>query len=94
MFDMRALIAGLSDYLTALDRQVEVVRARFAVVERIWVLLSECYHGTAADEFRPVWEATEARFREYLERTAALRRALADRLDDLRTADRPTGRIG
>lgn len=94
MLDARALIAGLSEYAAALERQVEATRSRFNEVERVWRLLSECYAGTAADEFRPGWEATEARFREYVERTTLLRRVLQDRLDDLRAADRATGRIG
>ena len=93
MLDMRALIAGLDDYHTALERQVETVRVEFEAVERAWQLLSECFQGNAADEFRPVWEAAESRFHEYVERTTALDQVLLARVDDLRAADRPTGKI-
>lgn len=89
MLDQRALIAGLDDYHSALGRQVETVRTEFHDVEMAWRSLDECFQGTAADEFRPIWEAAESRFREYVERSTELGVVLQKRLEHLRNADRP-----
>jgi hypothetical protein len=94
MSDMRALAAGLEEYRQTVERHVLRLRDEFDEVGRYWLALAECYAGSAADEFRPVWEGTRERFREYVEHTTAIVRVLGERIDSLREADRVAGPDG
>lgn len=94
MPDMRVLLAGLEAYHQCVQRHVTMVRDEFEEVSRYWAALDECFAGNAADEFRPIWENTSQRFREYVEHTAAIQRVLSERIESLREADRVFGLSG
>lgn len=94
MTDMRALLSGLEAYHGSLGRHVVGLQAEFDDVSRAWAALDECFSGNAADEFRPIWEGASGRFRDYTERTTHILRILADRIDQLRDAERTTGLSG
>jgi hypothetical protein len=91
MLDMRALAAGLEEYRRTVERHVALLQHDFDEVSRYWLLLNECYAGSAADEFRPIWEKTSQRFQEYVARTAVIVRVLGERIASLREADRAAG---
>jgi uncharacterized protein YukE len=91
MADTRALLAGLEAYQQSVERHVTSLHQQFEGVSRCWAVLNECFAGNAADEFRPIWENTSQRFREYVEHTTAIVRVLGERVEGLREADRRAG---
>jgi hypothetical protein len=91
MMDTRALLAGLEAYRDSLDRHVASLHLDFDEVGRAWLNLDECFAGSSADEFRPIWEGTAQQFRDYVDHTSGILRILGDRIESLREADRPTG---
>jgi hypothetical protein len=91
---MQDLATGLEEYRQTVERCVVQLQREFDEVSCYWLVLSECYEGSAADEFRPIWENTSQRFREYLERTTAIVHVLGERVDSLREADRVAGLDG
>lgn len=91
MADMRALLAGLIDYRDSLARQVKSLEGDFVDVRRVWIVLDGSFAGNAADEFRPIWQAADDRFREYVERTTVILRVLSERIASLEEAERTVG---
>lgn len=94
MPDMRALLSGLEAYHESLTRHVASLNENFQEVGLRWTALDECFAGNAADEFRPVWEGASQRFQDYSEHTSHILRVLADRIEQLREAERTSGLIG
>jgi hypothetical protein len=91
MADTRSLLAGLEAYHRTVERHAASLHEDFTEVSRYWMVLNECFAGNAADEFRPIWENTSQRFQEYVEHTTAVLRALSERIESLREADRAIG---
>jgi hypothetical protein len=91
MPDTRALLAGLEAYQRSVERHLASLNQEFEEVGRCWLALDEVFAGNAADEFRPIWENTAHRFREYVDHTTAIVRILGERIESLREADRPIG---
>ncbi len=88
MTDPRLLGQELRAYDEALERQLAVMHEDFDLLQRSWELLRECYEGTAADQFDSLWHGTTRRFDECLERSAALRGVLRERIEALEEYDR------
>jgi hypothetical protein len=82
------LAHAIDEYQNALSCHLVSAREYFDNVDRAWVGLSYCYAGQGADEFRPAWEETVRRFREYLDQSAQLAKLLEEKSCQLREVDR------
>jgi hypothetical protein len=91
MADTRILLQGLIDYRSSLERHLSSLQTEFRTVQSRWRAFSSVFAGDAADEFKPGWTQTEARFDEYLARTTAIARMLDERIESLREANRREG---
>jgi len=91
MADMRTLLVGLTDYRDSLLRHVKSLESDFDDVRRVWIGLDDCFAGNAADEFRPIWQTADDRFKEYVERTTEILGVLNQRIESLEEADRTIG---
>jgi len=91
MADTRRLLTGLEEYRASLDRHLVSLQADFGAVQSRWHAFSAVFAGDAADEFKPGWAQTTARFEEYLARTKAIANVLDERIEHLRDANRQEG---
>ncbi len=88
MADPAELANAIDEYRNALSRHLVSTRDYFENVDRAWAGLSDCYAGLGAEEFRPVWEETARRFRDYLDQSTQLANILEEKSGQLRQADR------
>lgn len=91
MADTRRLLEGLVEYRGSLERHLSSLQSEFKAVQSRWRAFSAVFAGDAADEFKPGWAQTEARFSEYIARTTAISRMLDRRIESLREANRREG---
>lgn len=93
MADSRVLLYGLVEYRTSLERHLSSLRTEFDALQSRWHAFSAVYEGDAADEFKPGWAQTTARFNEYIARTTAIARMLDNRIEYLREANKREGLV-
>lgn len=91
MADSRLLLNGLVEYRSSLERHLSSLRTEFDALQSRWNAFSAVYEGDAADEFKPGWAQTTARFNEYITRTTAIARMLDNRIEHLREANKREG---
>ncbi len=91
MADTRRLLNGLVEYRSSLDRHLATLRTEFDALQSRWQAFSAVYEGDAADEFKPGWAQTTARFNEYITRTTAIAHMLDNRIERLREANKREG---
>lgn len=90
MTDITRLATLLGDYTASLDGHLGRVREEFDQLHRAWRALSDVYEGTAADQFRSVFEATAARMRAYEQDATGLLGVLRGGVDNAHQLDRPS----
>lgn len=91
MADTRLLLDGLENYRTSLQRHLSMMQAEFQHLQGRWQAFSAVYAGDAANEFKPIWHGTSARFDEYILRAKAIVRLLDERIEQLRKVNREEG---
>jgi len=89
MADTTALLNGLQEYRSRLDRHLRELRYEFDTLMRVLHALNTVYEGAAAEEFKAGWAHTASRFEEYINRTTAIAYTLDERITFLREADKP-----
>ena len=83
MTDATALRLGLSDYVTAMRRQIETLREHHAQLEGALGPLMEHYKGRGAERFLEVFGAVDVQFKAYLEHGGDVLSVLTTKLNDL-----------
>ena len=87
--DSRRLLESLEDYERALTRQATAFRCELGPLHNSWLQLSSVYEGTAAEQFHSGWQRTTHALEDYIDSTERLLPILRERIEALRTADRP-----
>ena len=91
MPDATLLRRQLGQFDEAVARHLQLVGEEFAVLQRSWAELRDCYEGTGADRFDSVWSGTTRRFEDYLRQSQALQAVFQERLAALERFDEPVG---
>jgi uncharacterized protein YukE len=91
--DPRTLLASLEDYLGALERHFEQLRARHDTLRASWAGAAETYAGTGAEVFAAAFGQATARFEDYIERGGEIRRMLNAQIERLRRFDSPASSV-
>lgn len=75
---------GLTDYNSSLERHLLLLKVDFDNLNEFYSQLAAEYEGTAAEQFKTMWEQTEAWFESYMELSGQLSATLDDRIENLK----------
>lgn len=91
MADSRALLAGLEEYRSVLERHLSQLTAEYQLLENNWRQFNSVSEGDYADQFRGGWMRTSQRFQEYIEQTQQIKIVLSERIEHLRRLNQNEG---
>lgn len=89
--DVTELVERLTSYSDSLGRHIALIQQAFDRMQQSFAHLKGVWHGEAAENFYADFAQTVARTERMLETGRRIKMLLDDRLEYLRTADRPMG---
>jgi uncharacterized protein YukE len=87
--DANLLRQGLSEYITALDRQLAEMREQGERLAATWAHTREVYQGQGAEEFGIAYEGSAAMLANYVHALETMLPILRERLAALERFDSP-----
>ncbi len=89
MTDATALLRGLEEHISALDRHLAQMREQRALLDSAWVPLNDLYRGQGAEVFAQAFERARQMMTTYSSNGETILNVMRDRVESLRRFDAP-----